>query len=621
MTPTLTPVPAPTETPTPTPTPGPLTPSEVFDHVSPSVAYVRLPNKSGSGVLVEGGYIVTNAHVVWPYNEARIVFPDGSEFLDVPVLNLDLMADLAVLGPIEVDAEPQPMVDGEELVIGSDVYLIGYPGERDTFPQPTITRGLISRVREWEFLNITYFQTDAAIAGGQSGGVLVSDRGDVIGISGISFTEAGFGIVASAGDVGSRIEGLVAGEDVDDLGDRRIPTEGGRTSHTVILSSALETQVYILDEPVGTEVTIELFGVDSGGFVLRDPNGSIILYVDSQVTGDTTDTAEIETEGPHFLEVFLSGNRRTTFNISSSHNLIRYENPEEDQFNFITSPHILGVKTERQGSIDYPGDRDSFEIVLETGQEVTFRVDSILIDPLIQVTFPGASLDEIISDDDSGEGIFSLSPELTYRAPHDATYFIIVEDIGFGGQGGYVLTAEEPYEGAPTPVAIAPTAVPLDSPFGPMTVYESEDHPFTMQYPADWDSRYSSNFNILDLQCTLLECRHSPTGNSLQLIELDLETLGAEDLSLDELIQAILATYSEQGLTLISRETFTTQQGLSGNIIKSRNEELEGALIIEFAYIHEGVLFNAAYIIDDTDVEALEEKIRYTFSTFEVVEE
>ena len=84
--PTDTPTPLPTDTPEPTPTPGPLKPSEVFEAVSPSVAFIDTDLFTGSGVLIEGNYIITNAHVVWPLNEARIVFPDGSEFLDVPVI-------------------------------------------------------------------------------------------------------------------------------------------------------------------------------------------------------------------------------------------------------------------------------------------------------------------------------------------------------------------------------------------------------------------------------------------------------------------------------------------------------------------------------------------------------
>ena len=88
-------------------------------------------------------------------------------------------------GPIST-----PQASTRRVRIGSDLFLIGYPAELEDFPQPTITRGILSRLREWESIGITYLQTDASIAGGQSGGVLVSQHGEVVGISGFAFSEA-----------------------------------------------------------------------------------------------------------------------------------------------------------------------------------------------------------------------------------------------------------------------------------------------------------------------------------------------------------------------------------------------------------------------------------------------
>ena len=54
--------------------------------------------------MIEGGYVLTNNHVVWPYDDVRVVLPDGTELEGVPVFNSDPLADLAVLGPIDVSA-------------------------------------------------------------------------------------------------------------------------------------------------------------------------------------------------------------------------------------------------------------------------------------------------------------------------------------------------------------------------------------------------------------------------------------------------------------------------------------------------------------------------------------
>ena len=140
------------------------------------MAFIRTAAFTGSGMLIEGGYVLTNAHVTWPFDRVRVVFPDGSEFLDAPVSYRDLIGDLALIGPLDTDLSPLALVNGEDIAIGSDVYLVGYPGEPEPFPQPTISRGLISRLRQRDAIGMTYLQTDAAIAGGQSGGVLVRGR-------------------------------------------------------------------------------------------------------------------------------------------------------------------------------------------------------------------------------------------------------------------------------------------------------------------------------------------------------------------------------------------------------------------------------------------------------------
>ena len=78
--------------------------------------------------------MVTNYHVVWPYESVWVVFPDGTELENVPVVGWDPMADLAVLGPVDVSAMPLRLEDGEDTALGSELLLVGYPAEVDLFP-------------------------------------------------------------------------------------------------------------------------------------------------------------------------------------------------------------------------------------------------------------------------------------------------------------------------------------------------------------------------------------------------------------------------------------------------------------------------------------------------------
>lgn len=57
-------------------------------------------------------------------------------------------------------------MESEDIALGSDVFLIDYPGEDEQYPQPRISRGILSQLRELKAISVTYFQTDAVTTGG-----------------------------------------------------------------------------------------------------------------------------------------------------------------------------------------------------------------------------------------------------------------------------------------------------------------------------------------------------------------------------------------------------------------------------------------------------------------------
>src|SRR5690606_23526500 len=142
---------------------------------------------------------------------------------EVEVVGWDLIADLSLLklpDSPQVEATPLTFVDGSTLTRGSDVYLLGYPGEVESFPQPAIIQGILARVRTWDATGMQVFQVDADVAGGQSGGVMITDRGEVIGITTFRFTNASYGLVPSAAYAVPRLNSL-ANEAGAGFSDRR----------------------------------------------------------------------------------------------------------------------------------------------------------------------------------------------------------------------------------------------------------------------------------------------------------------------------------------------------------------------------------------------------------------
>jgi S1-C subfamily serine protease len=483
--PTFTPVPSPTSPPALTP----LSAADIFARVSPAVAFIETPAGTGSGVLVDGGFVLTNAHVVWPFREVRVVFPDGTEYANTVVMNWDLLRDLAVVGPLDTSIGPVPLEDGEGLVVGSNVYLIGYPGEVERFPQPTITRGVISRMREWQPLEITYFQTDATITGGQSGGVLVSEAGQVIGISGLSFSWGEFGLVASTADLRLPVQRLIAGEDVDGLGDRHVSLEGGQFEYNVTLDHSLDAGVYVLNEPAGTVFNIAVESENDVEFGVTDVYGNVLAGADTATNGVAVISATIQLEGPHFLELFQSSEEPVDLRVTSDCRLIPYIDVDDGD-------RVIKEKMV-PAALDYPGDLDYFVIDLAAGDSVTITISSVLVDPFVGVAFLGVVEEESAFDDDGGEGLFGLDAELSYTASRSGSHLIVIGDASLANVGGYLLSVATGHSGANPPTVMLPqnrasTSLPaavVPTPDIPMAVYESAQYPFVIEYPAGWVER------------------------------------------------------------------------------------------------------------------------------------
>ena len=519
----------------------------MYERVSPSVAFIETTAATGSGVLIHGGYVITNYHVVWPYESVWVVFPDGTELENVPVVGWDPMADLAVLGPVDVSAQPLRLKDGEGTALGSELLLVGYPAEVDLFPQPTITRGILSRFREWERLGMTYFQTDAAIAGGQSGGALVNSRGEVVGISTFSFSEVGFGLAASSADIMPIVEKLTRGEFTSGLGDRRLPAGRGSLEVDLNLRNYWDARAFVLDATAGTVLEVGIEGSGDGWFHVSDPFGSI-LEVNDGYTGVEHGAVELLTSGVHFLQVEMASWGSSSFDLSSSVRLMPLNDPDDGR--------TVAVGETVAGSLDHFSDWDWYSIHLKEGETVRISTDSLNVDTVIYVDFPKSRNNQVASDDDSGGGLSGINSELVYRAPHAGEYFIAVTEAEGNSFGGYYLSVEPAREGTET-VSVPPSPQIVDSRFGTMVVFEDPLGYFSVQAPEAWlegelDESQGEVFYAFDPQ----------TNSDILIIAEDVLALGAGELSLTkyaDLIESSVLIHA--GAEDITRETVQTSQG------------------------------------------------------------
>ncbi len=432
--PTIEPPSADTPTPVPTPTPSPPTPAEVFASVSPAVAYVETAGSSGSALLVDGGYLVTNSHVVWPSTTVKVTFPDGTVVQNTPVIGWDLMADVAVLGPVRVSAEPIALSDASVPPIGSEVLTVGYPGSPGDPPQPTLGRGLISRYREWQQAGLLYIQSSAPIEGGQSGGALISETGEFVGLTTYSTGEANQGLALASTNVAPRIQSIISGDDPSGIGSRLLSLTGGGIRHSGTLGTYWDTSAYVIQEPVGTTVEIELESRDDLAFVVYDALGDAVLEIDDQYSGTETGAFTIEYAEPYFVVINQLDEGVSTFTISATHTLIPIPDPDDGR--------SLRVGQLIQGSLDYPGDVDTYTIHLSSAQRVHMATTSFALDTFLAADFFGAINNEIIIDDDSGGGLFGFDSQIVYRAPHTGEFIVVVSENDYE-TGGYTLAISQ----------------------------------------------------------------------------------------------------------------------------------------------------------------------------------
>jgi serine protease Do len=153
-----------------------------------SIEAVKVPNdSSGSGIALDDGYIITNAHVVDGYTQVTVSAPGKERNQpNATFVGISPCDDIAVFKSDNPKGlTPATLGDSDKLRVGEDVIAMGYPLGENIGIDPTVTQGIISQLHTTVegFPMRDLIQTDAAINPGNSGGPLINRNGEVIGIN------------------------------------------------------------------------------------------------------------------------------------------------------------------------------------------------------------------------------------------------------------------------------------------------------------------------------------------------------------------------------------------------------------------------------------------------------
>ena len=146
----------------------------------------------GSGLLIENNLVLTAAHVVHGSDKLKAVFFDGIEIMG-KVISSDISADLSLVRLDKPYSSFKPIImgDSDKMEIGDPVFVIGAPYNVSY----TLSRGIISGRHhagyDSDFSKSEFFQTDASLNPGNSGGPMFNMQGEVIGIASFIKTQSG----------------------------------------------------------------------------------------------------------------------------------------------------------------------------------------------------------------------------------------------------------------------------------------------------------------------------------------------------------------------------------------------------------------------------------------------
>lgn len=163
-----------------------LTVPEIAKIASDSTVSLRIKRAdntvgSGSGFVISKGQIATNYHVIENIvsGTAESVFGQMAYPIE-SVLYTDPVHDLAIVKVTDLDAPALPLGDSNTIQVGESVYVAGNPwGLTGTF-----STGVISAVRPGNSLVADkVIQITAPVSPGSSGGPVLNDQGEVIGVS------------------------------------------------------------------------------------------------------------------------------------------------------------------------------------------------------------------------------------------------------------------------------------------------------------------------------------------------------------------------------------------------------------------------------------------------------
>lgn len=157
---------------------------------------------SGSGVIISAdGYVITNKHVIATADKIYVRLNGETESELATLVSISSGWDLAILKIERTGLTPGVLAKNNTVTVGDTVTAVGYSLGLDGLP--SVSKGIVSGVGRTldtrDGVMSEMIQTDAALSSGNSGGPLLNEKGDIVGINTFVLEGGGRESVANMG--------------------------------------------------------------------------------------------------------------------------------------------------------------------------------------------------------------------------------------------------------------------------------------------------------------------------------------------------------------------------------------------------------------------------------------
>lgn len=264
----------------------------------------------GSGFFIAPNQVLTNFHVIADEPSPKIIFPNG-EFITPVKITGNRDADLAILYTKESFGDyVMPIININNIYENEPIYAGGYPLGTELSGEATVLKGKFIAFRKSSDMPVGYIQSDVSLVQGMSGGPLVTECGEVIGVN--TMTLAGLSLFIDGVYANRLIPGFTDQEIVKINVDPSLsPEEAVRAFYTYLKARRMEDGFKLLSEnylkstdfqewtarftdilDVDVYITRAEEGSDTGVFVkfgTKNWNGGEVQYHFYEGTWDTVE--------------------------------------------------------------------------------------------------------------------------------------------------------------------------------------------------------------------------------------------------------------------------------------------------------------------------------------------